>query len=104
MAGSWFGVDTDTVRDLSGLWVGQQISSVSVRITSDIEAGRDGGKVAAAVSDSRYSVTGCHITDPPEGRWEEGIRPRIRITLEAEEENYFKNHFSKSDVFLSGTE
>ena len=57
---------------------GQQISSVSIRITSDIEAGRDGGKVAAAVSDSRYSVTGCHITDPPEGRWEEGVRPRIR--------------------------
>lgn len=81
-----------------------QVDNVALKIKSDIRPGSGQGKVKVATSNVRYHVEDSYITNEPEGQWEESSRPRVRITLEAEEGYGFKPGFSKSDVSLSGTE
>lgn len=81
------------------------ISSVSLKITSDIEADREGGSVDATTSNTRYYVEEVSVTNTPSGEWRRGTRPKVKITLGANEDSYyFKSGFSKSSVSLSGTD
>ena len=83
---------------------GTKISSVSLKITSDIEAGHDYGDVNVTTSNSRYFIEEFYVTNTPEGEWKKGARPKVRVTLITDEgEYYFKSGFSKSDVSLTGT-
>lgn len=82
---------------------GTKISSVSLKITSDIEAGHDYGDVNVTTSNSRYFIEEFYVTNTPEGEWKKGARPKVRVTLITDEgEYYFKSGFSKSDVSLTG--
>ncbi|MCI9148734.1 MAG: hypothetical protein HFG73_10855 [Hungatella sp.] len=81
------------------------ISSVSLKITSDIEPDSDYGDVTVTVSNSRYYVDEAYVTNAPSGEWRRGTKPRVKITLGTDESSYyFKSGFSKSNVSLSGTE
>lgn len=80
------------------------ISSVSVKITSDIEAGNDYGEVNVTTSNSKYYVEDYYITNQPDGEWKRGNKPKVKITLGAEDGYSFKSSFSKSNITLSGTE
>lgn len=81
------------------------INSVSLKITSDIEAGSGGGNVDVTASSSYYYVEDYYITNEPEGDWKNGAKPKVRITLGTNDENYsFKTGFSKSDISISGEE
>lgn len=80
-----------------------EVSSVALKIKSDIRAGRDQGTVEVTTSNARYHVEDFYITNEPEEQWEDNSRPRVRITLEASEGYGFKAGFSKNDVSLSGT-
>ncbi len=82
----------------------KNITSVSLRITSDIEAESGSGEVKVTTSNSRYEVEDYYITnEPSSGEWKKGNRPKVRITLRVSDDSYaFK--VSKSSVSLSGTE
>lgn len=83
---------------------GTKISSVSLRITSDIEAGDDYSDVDVTTNSSKYYIEDFYVTNEPDGTWGRSDRPKIKITLGAEEgEYYFESAFSKSNVSLSGT-
>lgn len=81
-----------------------EIINVSLKIMSHIRAGSEHGNVEVTTSNSRYHVEDFDITNEPEDGWKDDSRPRIRITLEAEEGYYFKSVFSKDDVSLSGAD
>lgn len=79
------------------------INSVSLRITSDIQAGSSGGNVEVSAGDSRYYVEDCYITNEPSRNWNNGTKPKVRITLGVSDESYyFKSGFSKSNITISG--
>ncbi|WP_024294181.1 hypothetical protein [Lacrimispora indolis] len=83
---------------------GTQISSVSLYISSEIEAGESGGDVTVTSSSSKFSVNDVVITNEPDDEWEDGDKPKLKVTLDAEDDYYFASGFSKSSVSLSGSD
>lgn len=77
-----------------------KISSVTLTIDSDIEAGDDSGTVDVTCSSSTYSVTDVDIIND-DGEWVSGDVPKVEITLEADDDYYFAS-MSSSKVKLKG--
>lgn len=77
-----------------------KITSVTLTIDSDIEAGADSGSVDVTTTGSNYEVTDVDIVND-EGEWASGDVPRVEITLEADDDYYFAS-MSKSKVSLKG--
>lgn len=77
-----------------------KISSVSLTIESDIEAGEDSGSVTATANGSHYDVTDVDVVND-DGEWVSGDEPKVEITLEADDDYYFGS-MSKSKVTLKG--
>ncbi len=81
------------------------ISGVSLTIDSSIHAGEDNSNVEVTTDDSEYEVDYVEVRNEPKERWCDGDKPRIKITLTTDEEDYiFESGFSKNDVDLSGDE
>lgn len=83
---------------------GTSISSVSLYISSEIEAGESGGDVTVTSSSSKFSINDTEVTNEPDGEWKNGNKPKLNVTLEAEDDYYFDSGFSKSSVSLSGSD
>ncbi|HCD42765.1 MAG TPA: hypothetical protein DEQ64_03310 [Lachnoclostridium sp.] len=83
---------------------GTSISSVSLYISSEIEAGESGGDVTVTSSSSKFSINDTEVTNDPDGEWKNGNKPKLKVTLEAEDDYYFDSGFSKSSVSLSGSD
>lgn len=93
-----------TVSMTSMAATGTKITSISLKISSDIEAGSSDSDVEVTASSSKYSVEDTEVTNEPDDEWEDGDKPKLKVTLEAEEDYYFPSGFSKSSVSLSGSE
>lgn len=78
------------------------ISSISMRIESNIEAGDDDSDVNVTTDSSKYSVEKVNVTNTPSRGWDEGDRPKLTIWIYAEGGNTFSSNFSKSDVSIKG--
>ncbi|WP_313153486.1 hypothetical protein [Lacrimispora sp.] len=83
---------------------GTSISSVSLYISSEIEAGESGGDVTVTSSSSKFGINDTEVTNEPDGEWKNGNKPKLKVTLEAEGDYYFDSGFSKSSVSLSGSD
>lgn len=83
---------------------GTKIDAVSLRISSEIEAGYDGGDVAVTTTSGRFSVENVEVTNEPSDEWKAGDKPKIKVTLEAADEYYFAAGFTRSDVNLIGND
>lgn len=81
---------------------GTKISNVSLKISSEIEAGDSGSDVTVTSSSSKFSVEDVEVTNEPDDEWEDGDKPKIKITLETGDDYYFASGFSKSNVSTSG--
>jgi len=83
---------------------GTQISSVSLYISSEIEAGESDSDVTVTSSSSKFSIDDVEVTNKPDEEWKDGNKPKLKVTLEAEDDYYFASGFSKSSVSLSGSD
>ena len=79
-----------------------KISSVSLKISSEIGAGDSGSDVEVTTSSSKYDVSDTEVTNEPDDEWEDGDKPKLKVTLTADDDYTFASGFSKSDVSLSG--
>jgi hypothetical protein len=79
-----------------------KISSITLEINSNISAGETGSDVDVSTSSGRFSVDDVEVTNEPKNGWEENDKPKIKITLAAEDGYYFPTGMSKSDVDISG--
>ena len=81
----------------------ESIDYVSLYITSDIVAGEPDGSVDVEVDDydDGYRVKNVEITNMPSDEWDDGDKPRIRVTLIADDDYRFSS-IDKGDVDLSG--
>ena len=81
----------------------KSIDYVSLYITSDIVAGEPDGSVDVEVDDydDGYRVKNVEITNMPSDEWDDGDKPRIRVTLIADDDYRFSS-IDKGDVDLSG--
>ena len=69
----------------------KSIDYVSLYITSDIVAGEPDGSVDVEVDDydDGYRVKNVEITNMPSDEWDDGDKPRIRVTLIADDDYRF---------------
>lgn len=68
---------------------GTKINSVPLSIESEIEVG---------------DIDDVVITNEPSDEWDDGDKPKLKITLYADDDYYFASGFSKSSVSLSGSD
>lgn len=68
----------------------EAIKSVSVTVTSAVEADSDSGTVSAEANSSKYRVVSCEF-DNPKSSWKAGETPKVNIELAAEEGYYFNS-------------
>ena len=78
------------------------ISSVSLTIDSNISVGDSDSDVEVSTNSSKYDVEEVEVTNEPSDEWEEDDKPKLKITLEANDDYTFKSGFSKSNVDLDG--
>ncbi len=83
---------------------GIKVSSVSLKISSEIEAGNSESDVEVTTSSGKYTVDEVSVTNEPSDEWEEGDKPKLKVTLEADDDYYFASGFAKSSVSISGSD
>ena len=81
-----------------------EIDSISLEVESDIEAGDSSGDVDVTCDSSDYYVDDVEITNEPKNGWDDGHRPKLKVTLEAEDDYYFSSDLSKNDVDIRGAD
>lgn len=83
---------------------GRKISSVPLSIESEIEVGDTDSDVTVFTSSSKFDVDDVVVTNEPSDEWDDGDKPKLKITLYADDDYYFASGFSKSSVSLSGSD
>ena len=83
---------------------GTEIDSVTLYVESDLDVDDNYGDVDVTTDSDEYSVDDVDITNEPKNGWDDGDKPKLKVTLEAEEDYYFSSSISKSDVDLSGAD
>lgn len=78
------------------------ISSISLEISSDIAAGDTDSSVDVESDSGKYSVDSVTVTNEPDDEWEEGDKPKLKVTLSAESGYSFSSSLKRSDVDLDG--
>ncbi len=66
----------------------EKISSVTLRVESEIEAGDSGSDVEVTTTSDKYEVDDVEVTNEPDDEWEDGDNPKIRVTLVAPDGYY----------------
>ncbi len=81
------------------------ISSISLELEYYVEVGDEDADVDVTTDSDKYEVDEVEVTNQPDDGWEEGDKPKIRVTLITDEDDYkFSSGISKSDVDLDGDE
>lgn len=93
-----------TAFPFSSMAAETKISSVSLSVDSSIEAGSSDSDVNVTTSSRKYSVEDVTVTNKPSGEWDNGDKPKLKVTLEAGSDYYFASGFSKSDVSISSSD
>ena len=75
----------------------EAIKTVSVTVTSSVEAEADEGTVSATSNSSKYRVVSCDFANS-RGSWKAGETPKVNIRLEAEEGYYFNDPYENNGV------
>ena len=83
---------------------GTKINSVALSIESEIEAWDTDSDVTVSTSSSEFDIDDVVITNEPSDEWDDGDKPKFKITLYADDDYYFASGFSKSSVSLSGSD
>lgn len=83
---------------------GTKINSVPLSIESEIEVGDTDSDVTVSTSSSKFDIDDVVITNEPSDQWDDGDKPKLKITLYADDDYYFASGFSKSSVSLSGSD
>lgn len=83
---------------------GLEIDSAYLRVESEIEAGDSSSDVDVTSDSDRYTVEDVEVVNEPKNGWDDNDTPKLKVTLEAEEDYYFASNISKSDVELSGSD
>ncbi len=78
----------------------EKITKIYLTIDSSIEIGDDSGDVSVTTDGDTYKVDEVEITND-DGEWKAGDEPRVKITLEADDDYYFSST-SSSTFKLSG--
>ena len=81
-----------------------EIDSISLDVESNIEAGDSSGDVDVTCDSGDYYVDDIEITNEPKNGWDDGDKPKLKVTVEAEDDYYFSSGLSKSDVDLRGAD
>ena len=72
---------------------GTKINSVPLSIESEIEAWDTDSDVTVSTSSSEFDIDDVVITNEPSDEWDDGDKPKFKITLYADDDYYFASGF-----------
>lgn len=79
-----------------------KITSVTIEVDSAITVGESDSEVDASTDSEKYYVDTVEVENEPDNDWEEGAQPKLKITLEAEDDYIFTSGFSEKKVKIKG--
>ena len=80
---------------------GTKINSVPLSIESEIEAWDTDSDVTVSTSSSEFDIDDVVITNEPSDEWDDGDKPKFKITLYADDDYYFTS-LGKDKITLKG--
>ncbi len=78
------------------------IEEIVLDVSADIEVGDASSDVEVSVDSGECEVGNVDVTNEPSGEWEHKDKPKLKVTLDADSDYYFKSGFSKKKVSLTG--
>ena len=66
---------------------GTKINSVPLSIESEIEVGDTDSDVTVSASSSKFDIDDVTITNEPSDEWDDGDKPKLKITLYADDDS-----------------
>lgn len=81
-----------------------KIDSVSLDINSSIEAGDSNTNVEVFANSHEYYVDDVEVTNEPRDEWEDRDKPKLKVTVRANEDYSFESGLGKDDVDLDGSD
>ena len=75
-----------------------KITKIYLTVDSSIEVGDDNSDVSVTATDGKYSIDDWEITNDS-GEWGAGDKPKIKVTLEADDDYYFSTTSSSAFKF-----
>lgn len=78
------------------------MSTIGLNISSSIHVGDEKSDVDVSLDFGDCEISNIDVVNEPSGKWVDKDKPKLEITLEADDEYYFKSGYSKKNVKLSG--
>lgn len=80
------------------------IEEIVLEVSSSIEVGDVGSEVEVTTDSDECEVSNVDVINEPNSEWKHKDKPRLRVSLDAEYDYYFKSGFNKKRVKVNGSE
>lgn len=80
---------------------GEEIRSLSLEITSNVEAGSGSGEVTVTTTGTRFHISSYDFVNAP-AKWKAGDEPKVKIILDANDGYFFSTSLKSSRIHLVG--
>ncbi len=79
-----------------------QMGTIGLNISSSIHVGDEKSDVDVSLDYGDCDISNVDVINEPSGKWVDKDKPKLEVTLEADDDYYFKSGYSKKNVKLSG--
>lgn len=78
------------------------IGTIELNVSSSIHVGDEKSDVDVSLDYGDCEISNVDVMNEPSGKWVDKDKPKLEVTLEADDDYYFKSGYSKKNVKLSG--
>ena len=78
------------------------VGSIGLNVSSSIHVGDESSDVDVSLDFGDCDISNVDVINEPSGKWVDKDKPKLEVTLEADDDYYFKSGYAKKNVTLSG--
>ena len=78
------------------------VGSIGLNVSSSIHVGDESSDVDVSLDFGDCDISNVDVINEPSGKWVDKDKPKLEVTLEADDDYYFKYGYAKKNVTLSG--
>ena len=78
------------------------VGSIDLNVSSSIHVGDESSDVDVSLDFGDCDISNVDVINEPSGKWVDKDKPKLEVTLEADDDYYFKSGYAKKNVTLSG--
>ena len=76
--------------------------TIGLNVSSSIHVGDESSDVDVSLDFGDCDISNVDVINEPSGKWVDKDKPKLEVTLEADDDYYFKSGYAKKNVTLSG--